>query len=226
MRTEPIKRNQPARVPFSRRPEGLRFTGRAGRAATRGPGNRGATLVELLIGLSLTAALLTATAFAMDASLKSYQINQEQASLVQRARMGVHRLLSAIREGEDHVPFTAARAGEFTGNGTLVEDTGIRMTDADGNAIVYRFDAANHRVMADAGGKSHVMIEGVESFTVRMEPMKSAAHVKAGLDFDLLRRATVLLTVRVDGTMPLPGEKVTNHTMTISSSAMPRRNAW
>src|SRR5687767_251306 len=92
---------------------------------------RGATLVEMLIGLSITAALLTATAVAMDASLKSYQVNQEQASLLQRARTSVHRLLSAVRAGDAHQPYSEDAQSDFA-DGWDVDDSGIRLEAADG----------------------------------------------------------------------------------------------
>jgi hypothetical protein len=184
-------------------------------------------MVELLISLSIAAALLTATAVAMDASLQSFQINQEQSTLTQRGRMGMHRILSGIRAGEGHLPHGEDALADFRG-GFDVDDTGIRMVMTDGTPVVYRYEAATHRVLADVGSPAttHVMLEGVDQFRIRLEPMKSAAHAKAGLDHDLLKRATVLLTVRTTGETNLPGESQGNLTVTMSSCAMPRRNAW
>lgn len=188
----------------------------------------GATLIEMLIGLALAAGLLTATAVALDASLQSYKINQEQSGLVQRARMASHRMLSAIRAGKEHMPNTAAAEASFRG-GLVVDDAGIRLRTSDGQPVAYRYDAAAKRVLVDENGATHTLLDGVQQFSVRMEPMKSPGHVKAGLDYDLLRRATVVLTIggpAAAGATPLPGESRDQHTLTISSSAMPRRNAW
>ena len=179
----------------------------------------------MLIGLSMAAALLTATAVAMDASLRRVP-GQPGAGFPPPA--GPHRRAPpAVGDppGDAHQPYGADAQSDFA-DGWDVDDTGIRLEAADGTETVFRYDAANERVLAEVGGATHVMIDGVEAFTVHLEPMKSPAHVKAGLDHDLLRRATVLLTVRVGDATPLPGEKVTDHTLTISSSAMPRRNAW
>ena len=193
-----------------------------------GTARRGATMVELLISMSIAAALLTATAVAVDASLKSFQVNQEQSTLTQRARMGMHRILSTIRAGEAHRPHDDD-ANQTLHNGFDVEDTGIEMLTAEGTPVVYRYDAATKRLLADvggAGGATHVLMEGVEKFLIYFEPMKSAAHARGGLDHDLLQRATVYLTVRATGETNLPGEAKGQLTVSMSSAAMPRRNSW
>jgi type II secretory pathway pseudopilin PulG len=198
----------------------------AAAARRRGTARRGATMVELLVSLAIAAALLTATAVAMDASLQSFRINQEQSTLTQRARMAMHRVLSGIRAGEGHLPYSATARTEFRNGLAVVDDTGIEMRTADGSSVTYRYDAAADRVLVDVGGRTHVLLEGVDSFVVRLEPMKSTAHVKAGLEYDLLRRATILLTVRATDQTNLTGEARGDMTITMSSSAMPRRNAW
>lgn len=179
----------------------------------------------MMIGLALAAGLLTATAVALDATLKSYQINQAQTGLVQRSRLAMHRVLSAIRAGDAHLPYTTAAETTFR-TGVTVDDNGIEMKTADGQSVVYRYDAPNKRVLADVDGTTHTLLDNVEQFTVRLEPMKSPSHVKAGLDYDLLRRATLLITINAADATPLPGESKQDQLLTISSSAMPRRNAW
>jgi hypothetical protein len=187
---------------------------------------RGATIVELLISLAIAAALLTATAYAMHASMQSFQVNQEQSTLTQRARIGMQRVLSGIRAGEGHLPYSAGARTQFRNGLAVVDDTGIVMRTADGADVTYRYDAPAKRVLVDVGGRTLVLLEGVDQFVVRLEPMKSTAHVKAGLEYDLLRRATILLTVRATAQTNLTGEAGGDLTVTMSSSAMPRRNAW
>lgn len=213
-------RREPSRLRIS--DFGLRVSAARRHGTARG----GATMVELLISLAIAAALLTATAFAMDASLQSFQINQEHSTLTQRARMAMHRVLSGIRAGDDHLPYNATARTEFRAGLAVVDDTGITMRTTDGASVTYRYDAAGDRVLVDVGGATHTLLEGVDSFVVRLEPMKSTAHVKAGLEYDLLRRATILLTVRATGQTNLTGEASGDTTITMSSSAMPRRNAW
>jgi hypothetical protein len=180
----------------------------------------------MLIALSIAAALLTATAVALDASIKSYQVNQEHSTLAQRARLAMHRILATIRAGDLHMPHDDTAEDDFR-SGLVVQDTGIDLETDDGAALTYRYDATNKQLLADVGGGvTHVVLDGVEAFTLTLEPMRSAAHIKAGLDYDLLRRATIILSIRSTDETALPGEIRGQQTLTMSSSAMPRRNSW
>jgi Tfp pilus assembly protein PilV len=198
-----------------------------GRRPRGGRRRAGATLVEVLIALSITAALLTAVGLALDASVQGYQINEVETTLAQRARITMHRMLATIRAGGGHEPYSADAHATFV-NGVDVTDSGIAFDTDDGHLTIYRYDAANKRVMAEIDGVSHVLLDGVDAFSLRLEPMKSAAHIRSGLNHDLLRRVTILLTIRDadSATTPLPGEVRSGRTLTVSSSAVPRRNAW
>ena len=70
------------------------------------------------------------------------------------------------------------------------------------------------------------MCDGVESFTVRMEPMRSAASIRTGGPWDLMKRATFLLTVKTTSDTAVKGEGIGHQTVTLSASVMPRRNTW
>ena len=186
---------------------------------------RGIGLIELLVALSISAALLTATAVAIDASFKAYAINQEQSDLTQRSRLAIYRMTTMIRQTKLHAPHTATLAGQFAG-GATVTDSGIDMFDLNGQAITYTYDAANKQLLAVVGGTSHVMCDGVQAFTVRMEPMRSTDSIKTGGAWDLMRRASIVLTVKTTSHTSVEGEGVGKQTVTMSASVMPRRNAW
>src|SRR5688500_9811580 len=53
-------------------------------------------------------------------------------------------------------------------------------------------DAALHRLHLPEPPSRRHDCEGVEAFTVRMEPMRSAASIRTGGRWDLLKRATIL----------------------------------
>ncbi|MBX3359362.1 MAG: prepilin-type N-terminal cleavage/methylation domain-containing protein [Phycisphaeraceae bacterium] len=74
-------------------------TGRRGRA--------GFSIVELLIALSISALLLTATLGALDAAWKSYKHTTESASTHVVSRIVIHRMLSLIRTGSEFGPYPA-----------------------------------------------------------------------------------------------------------------------
>jgi prepilin-type N-terminal cleavage/methylation domain-containing protein len=186
---------------------------------------RGVGLIELLIALAISAALLTATAVAIDASFRAYAVNQEQSDLTQRTRLAMYRMTSIIRQTKEHAPHNGAPAGQFAG-GKTVDDTGIDMFDLSGKQIGYRYDSANKQLLVVVSGTPHVLCEGVEAFNVRMEPMRSPNSIKSGGAWDLLKRATLLITVKTTDKTSTEGEGVGKQTMTLSASVMPRRNAW
>lgn len=75
---------------------------------TRHAGSRrGFSLIEVLIALTITATLLTATMAALDASFKSYKANSESAATNVVARIVMQRLTGMIRTGESFGPYPA-----------------------------------------------------------------------------------------------------------------------
>lgn len=185
----------------------------------------GVGLAELLVALAICASLLTAVAVALDASINSYKINQEQSALTQRARLAAHRILTAIRQAEAHSPITTALVNNFTA-GARVTDIGVAMIDSAGNDVTYRYDSVNRRLIQRAGGVDRVLVQGVSAFSVTLEPMRSPDSVRTGGGFDLLYRATILLTVCNDSNTTRASETTGSQTISISSSVMPRRNVW
>jgi prepilin-type N-terminal cleavage/methylation domain-containing protein len=197
----------------------------ANRSVRRARRRHGVGLVELLVALAISAALLTATAVAIDASFKSYAINQEQSDLTQRSRLAMYRITSVIRQTQAHQPGTTTLANQFK-TGKTVSDTAIDMMDLANKPVRYFYDAAEKRLMLHTDSGDHVLCDGVESFTVRLEPMRSATSIRTGGPWDLMKRATLLLTVRTTNQTSVKGEGVGNQTVTLSASVMPRRNTW
>lgn len=66
---------------------------------------RAFSLVEMLIALAISAALLTASLSALDASFKSYQVTTESASTNIVCRIVMQRMLAMIRTGTDFGPY-------------------------------------------------------------------------------------------------------------------------
>jgi hypothetical protein len=182
-------------------------------------------LVELLIALSISAAVLTAVGVATDASFKAYAVNQETASLAQRGRITLHRMLTYTRTCKEHQPIGATQITQFEA-GTVVTDTGVSMfTDSDVQ-LDFTYDAPNRRILVIENGTTRELLRGVEAFSVKMEPMQSPAAIRAGSGYDLLRRATFTITVRTNGQSADVDETQDSQLVTVSSSVMPRRNSW
>jgi Tfp pilus assembly protein PilE len=194
-------------------------------ARTQTRPRHGLVLVELMIALSISAALLVATAWAVDASIRAYQINQEQSSLIQRARVALYHITTSIRTTDAHVPDNAGARSDFT-SGLVVTDSGITMYDLNNQVLTYRFDVVNQRLLAITGGQTYTMAEGVTQFTVKMEPMRSDESVRTGGSWDLLRRATITLSVRTNSKTSVAGDSTGHQVITLSASTMPRQNAW
>jgi len=186
---------------------------------------RGVGLVELLLALSISALLLTATAVAVDASFKAYANNQEESSLLQQSRMALNRVVTSIRTSDTHAPTDPTLLVDFKA-GFKVTGTSIGMFQEDGTNIVYRYDVARKQLVSDIKGKSYILARGVEAFSVSMEPMRSEEALRTGSSYDLLRRATILITLRTTAETAQPSETTGKHPVTLSVSVTPRRNSW
>jgi prepilin-type N-terminal cleavage/methylation domain-containing protein len=77
---------------------------------TRSPGQLrsaagGFSLIEMMVALGISAALLTASLAALDTSFKSYQQTSETASTHVVTRIVTHRVLTMIRTGREFAPY-------------------------------------------------------------------------------------------------------------------------
>jgi hypothetical protein len=183
-------------------------------------------VIELLISLAISGMVLAAVAYSVDACFRAYSINQEQSDLMQRARTGMHRIITTIRTTDAHQPLSADAVLAFK-DGIAVTDVGIAMFDADNRGINFKFDAARGQVLAlDHAGNEYVMLRGVRKFEIKFEPLRSEQSARTGGPYDKLLRATVLVSLQTTGNSPDIDEKVAAQTVTLSSSVMPRRNIW
>ena len=186
---------------------------------------RGLGLPELLISLAIAASLLTATGFALHGSANSYQINQEQSSLLQANRLTLNRITTMVRTTKLHQPHTAAAINSFAA-GNTVTDTGLDMFDASLTPISFTYDSVNKQILATANNVSHILARGVTQFQVTLEPMRSAESIRTGGSFDLLKRATILISLQTTSTISQGSETTSSQIISLSGSVMPRRNTW
>ncbi|MGD1278397.1 MAG: hypothetical protein ABR964_14385 [Tepidisphaeraceae bacterium] len=186
---------------------------------------RGLGLFELLVSLAISATLLTAVGAALHTATQAYQINQEQSTLTQRARLAMNRMLAEIRNTQLHAPLTASVVTQFAG-GVIVNDIGINMFTNANVPVTYQYDAANQQLLMIDNNVTHVMLHGVTAFQITMQPMQSATSLKTGGPFDLLERATITLTVKTVDHSANATETTNRQSVTLSSSVMPRKNVW
>src|SRR5678815_366852 len=89
------------------------------------------------------------------------------------------------------------------------------------------YDPANCTLIAtDKRGMEYVLLRGVEKFEIKYEPMKTQQSLRVGGPYDRLLRATIRLTVKTAGNSVDVDETVGAQRVTLSSSAVPRRNVW
>lgn len=174
---------------------------------TTGWRSSGFTLVELLLGLAISAMLLAAIAAAVHASLMSYQENEKSASLTQTARAVLNRLVNDVRTAQ-------AVTSTETSLTIIPPDNGSGITE-----VQYDFTGGQllYRVTQNGTQSSHVLVDGpagaganeaqISAFTVLRE---------VGLDwqgFECTKSATVRLVLSIDG-----------DTFGVTATAAPRRN--
>lgn len=68
---------------------------------------RGFSLIEMLVALSITASLLSASLVALDTSFKGYKMTTDSASTNVVTRIVIHRLSAMVRTGTKFGPYPA-----------------------------------------------------------------------------------------------------------------------
>ncbi len=176
---------------------------------------RGFNLIELLIALAITAALLSATMMALRASFMAYQSTTEVASTHTISRLVMHRMLALLRTGQDFGPLPLTPLDSivdsnyiefFTSNGQLIT---LDWVDADDTLYV---------VLTDENGLEtpYPLLEGVTScnFTLEYE-----------LGYKL-HRATIDMTIVPDDNMSVDLDGDNQLVIRLVASAMPRMIAY
>ncbi len=196
---------------------------------------RGVGLPELLVALAISAALLAAVGVAVNASFHAYGVNQSQAALAQRVRVAMHRIVSTIRTTAEHRPDNDEPIDDFAA-GLVCTDSAIRMMTGEDRGVIVRqsgdaLQLVPFTIVAGAlvEGTPNTLLKGVNAgdFTVTFEPMRSARQVRLGRpEYDQLRRAGILLTLRPGASTTVAGEEADAEPVTLSTSVMPRKNVW
>lgn len=181
---------------------------------------RGFNLVELLLALAITGALLSATMVALDASFMAYQTTTEVASTHTIGRLVMSRMLTLIRTGTEFGTDTTWDPRETVTTSDLID---FRL--ADGNILTIRWDEMDEALYVDQDGLSYVLLEGVppqyDDGGVRIKPFT--------VEYELGRvahRVTIDLTVVPDDNMSLELEGDNTDVIRLVASAMPRAEAY
>ncbi len=167
---------------------------------------RGFSLVEVLISLTITATLLTATLTALDTAFKSYKVTTEGASTHVVSRMVITRLMTMLRTGNEFgpSPMDVLDATQNPVSSTFIEFTNIDNT-ATGVKQIVRLERRN-AVVANGEEGPYVLwyveynyLNGTPTSTQERPIITGVTEATFTLEYDVgprLKKATVDLTIK------------------------------
>ena len=197
---------------------------RTRRSLPRRAMRRAFNLVEMLIALAISAALLTATMVALDASFMSYQSTTEVASTHTISRLVMHRMLTLIRNGDEFGPVPVVPTT------TIVESDFIEFMTPDGDVLALEWvedDEALYAIIdpGGAGEEQHLLLEGV----VAQYDSDGELISPFTLEYELgrkLGRATIDLSIVPDDNMSMQLDGDNTQAIRLVATAMPRSSAY
>jgi len=117
----------------------------------------GLSMVELLLALSITAILLTATAAAFNAAFTNYKVNNELTTASMSSRNAVYQMCATIRSAYNDPDDPNAAVIEVSSDGTECS-----MLDANGRDIVYHYSSTEKKLQISIDGSQwYTMVENV-----------------------------------------------------------------
>ena len=202
---------------------------RGRRGSTACAHQRGLSLIELLISLSITAVLLTATMVAVDASFMAYASAAEQASTQASTRLVIHRVVSLIRTSTAHGPLTVGDTTALASDPTIsitgntITSNFIQLVDSRGRLLTVEYIADEQRVdvttsqLDESNPQTNALISGVTNcqFVGRRRETNEGLWI--------LERATMDLTVVPADDTTLTMENGPGVAVRMIASTMPRK---
>lgn len=199
----------------------------------------GLSLVEVMIGASLTALIMLAVFTALNGSFVAFRANQSESMVATRSRLVLMRMLDHIRATQNHLPRNTTPVSDFKADSSKwpVYDTGFTLGEpqSDGSLIIYNYWWDNTSTPSNPQLKmsrtvngvttTAVLLNQVSNFSIVMSPGKDSASAA------ILLHASIDLEVREQNTHLATGQRVTGsnavpEVVALSGSASPRLNAW
>ena len=186
---------------------------------------RGFNLVELLLALAISAALLAATMTALDASFRAYQMTTEVASTHTVSRLTIERIQALLRTGQEFGPFP------INPKDTTVNSDYISFRTPSGTIVSLIWEPDDEALYLEtptspSGG--YLLMEGVVIPTDEGGNPITGYHPFT-LEYELgrkLYRATIDLAVVPDDNMSVQIEGENNGVIRLVASVMPRAIAY
>ena len=184
---------------------------------------RGFNLIELLIALGISAALLTATMVSLNACFIAYQATTEEASTHTVARLVMHRVLAMVRTGAEFGPQPEDPLVD------LVESDYVEFTDHDGKVIRVTFDPTNGNLLYRVDDGNDLVLLGGVRRTVEKVGDDSVEMPAFVLEYEKgthLRRFSMDLTVVPDDNQSTKFDMGVMRPIRLVASSMPRAETW
>ena len=181
---------------------------------------RGFSLIELLVALAITAALMVATLTALDASFTAYQTTTETASTHAIGRLTVDRIQAMIRTGQGFGPLPSLPSQ------TTLESNYIDIVTPAGEQITIEWQPSTESLYVIVNGDEHLLMEGV---IAQSHPVTGESVSPFTLEFAAgrqLYRATIDLLIIPDDNMNVVLDGDSQETLHLIASSMPRSLAY
>lgn len=196
----------------------------------RADARRAFSMIEVLISLTISATLLTATMSALNASFKGYQVTSEGASTNVVARIVMQRLTAMIRTGDSFGPYPVNPIITPDIQSTYIEFVSSRDLST-GTERVTRLERRDGTAETGPYELWYILttyVNGTYQNEDEAPLLTKLNDVKFNLQYDVgpkLKRATVDLIIQPDDMHDLAvGSTLEAPTIRLVASASPRMN--
>ncbi len=199
------------------------------RTPSRSP-RRGFSMIEVLISLTITSTLLTATMAALNTSFKGYQVTSEGASTNVVARIVMQRLTAMIRTGDSFGPYPVNPVLTPEIDSDYIEFVSFRelSTGTERVTRLERRDATGNDGPYELWYIVTTYVDGTYEDQDTAPLLSGLNDVKFVMEYDVgprLKRATVDLIIQPDDMQDLTvGSSLAAPTIRLVASASPRLN--
>ena len=180
---------------------------------------RGFSIPELLMAMTISTMLLLATMMALSASFDAFQKTTRTASTGVSGRVVLERIQTLIRTGIDFGPLPADPLTR-----TMSSDS-LEISIGDGSWVTLEWDASTQTLFWSESGGSWPLLQGVSQLVAEGED-PVAPFTLEFRDGRWLERAVIDLVVEHDQQQRLVIEGDENKAIRLIGSAMPRVVAW
>ena len=179
---------------------------------------RGFTIIELLIGLAITALLMTGLFAAIYSSVDAYSRCSAEGVNRLTSRLLVQRIALIVRTGVSFGPLPSVSTED------LVESDTIEITTSSGQEVIITWDSASESLIMDVDGTISTVLGGVTQDVDGTPITPFLLQYENGIT---LRRVTINLVVIPDPEHHTAMDDIdSTGTVRLTASVMPRKQLY